>query len=118
MTEKTSSASIAQGYHRQGESAISTTQSADKVLLVGDAFAQHGPRLWQEEARGFRLLRQWGKACTTNALLRTLGWMIVVGGELGGEPFQIESYEARMKILCNPAFTFSTQVKECAPRYR
>jgi hypothetical protein len=42
--------------------------------------------------------------------------MIVVGGELGGEPFQIESYEARMKILCNPAFTFSTQVKECAPR--
>jgi len=118
MTEKTSSDPIAQGYYRQSESAISTTQSADKVLLVGDAFAQHGPRLWQEDTRDFRPLRQMGKACTTNVLLRTLGWMIVVGGGLGGWPFQIESYEARMKILCGPAFTFSTQVKKCAPRYR
>ena len=75
MTEKTSSDPIAQGYYRQSESAISTTQSADKVLLLGDASARHGPRLWQEEARGFRFLRQLGKACTTNALARIWGFM-------------------------------------------
>ena len=89
MTEQTFSDPIAQGYYRQSESAISTTQSADKVLLLGDASARHGPRLWQEGTRGFRPLRQLGKACTTNVLLRILGFMILFGGELGGEPFQI-----------------------------
>lgn len=114
MTEQPFPDPIAQGYYRHSESAISTTQSADEVFQKADAFARHGPRLWQEGTRGFRPLRQWGKACTTNVLLRICGLMIGAGGG----PTRLESYEARMKILCGPAFTFSTQVKECAPRYR
>ena len=40
MTEQTFSDPIAQGYYRQGESEISTTQSADEVLQKADALAQ------------------------------------------------------------------------------
>jgi hypothetical protein len=41
MTEQTFSDAIAQGYYRQGESELSTTQSADEVLQKADAFARH-----------------------------------------------------------------------------
>ena len=41
MTEQTFSDPIAQGYYRQGERELSTTQSADEVLQKADAFARH-----------------------------------------------------------------------------
>src|SRR6266850_4201801 len=44
MTEQTFSDPIAQGYYRQGESEIATTQSADEVLQKADALARHDSR--------------------------------------------------------------------------
>lgn len=44
MTEQTFSDPIAQGYYRQGESEIATTQSADEVLQKADALVRHDSR--------------------------------------------------------------------------
>lgn len=44
MTEQTFSDPIDQGYYRQGESEIATTQSADDVLQKADALARHDSR--------------------------------------------------------------------------
>jgi cation transport ATPase len=44
MTEQTFSDPIAQGYYRQGESEIATTQSADEVLQKADALARQDSR--------------------------------------------------------------------------
>lgn len=44
MSDSTFTDPIAQGYYRQGESEISTTQSADDVLQKADALARHDSR--------------------------------------------------------------------------
>lgn len=44
MTEQTFSDPIAQGYYRQGESEIATTQSADEVLQKADTLARQDSR--------------------------------------------------------------------------
>jgi uncharacterized membrane protein YdcZ (DUF606 family) len=44
MSSSTFTDPIAQGYYRQGESEISTTQSADDVLQKADALARHDSR--------------------------------------------------------------------------
>ena len=44
MTEQTFSDPIAQGYYRQGESEIATTQSADEVLQKADALVRQDSR--------------------------------------------------------------------------
>jgi hypothetical protein len=44
MGEQTFSDPLAQGYYRQGESEISTTQSADDVLQKADSLARHDSR--------------------------------------------------------------------------
>ena len=44
MTEQTFSDPIAQGYYRQGESEIATTQSTDEVLQKADALVRQDSR--------------------------------------------------------------------------
>jgi len=55
MIEQTFSDPIAQGYYRQGQSEISTTQSADDVLQKADALSRHDSRANQMQAACYYL---------------------------------------------------------------